>query len=87
MPTSGSGVVSTALAAIRRRGSQAAMAARPAERTVDDTQVLVAAVEAVARIHHPSRLTVGGFVCAKCLDPFPCSTMRVLEDHLRAVNT
>jgi hypothetical protein len=79
MPAPGtSGVVATALAAVLRRDLDSPVAG--------DVQALAGAVEAVMDIHRPSRLTVGGYVCAKCLDAFPCTTVRALEHHLRTVD-
>lgn len=73
-----SGIATTALAAIRRRERDAP--------GCGDLTILADAIEAVLGIHHPSRLTVGGYVCGKCLDAYPCTTVQALERHLRKVD-
>jgi hypothetical protein len=81
-----SSVVAVALAAVRRRIQEPDKPPSP-QALGRDCGVLADAVDAVVAIHYPSKLTVGGYICGKCLDPYPCTTVRALEQHLRTVNT
>jgi hypothetical protein len=81
-----SSVVASALAAVRRRSQEPDTPPGP-QALARDSGVLADAIDAVVVIHYPSKLTVGGYICGKCLDPYPCTTVRALEQHLRTVDT